>query len=33
MDIVQVFASADLSDQDYKQYFDSTPSGIFVFLV
>ncbi len=25
--IVQVFARTDLSDQDYKQYLDSTPAG------
>jgi hypothetical protein len=31
MGIVQVFARTDLSDQDYKQYLDSTPSGLFVF--
>ena len=29
MGIVQVFARTDLSDQDYKQYLDSTPSGLF----
>jgi hypothetical protein len=28
MGIVQVFARTDLSDQDYKQYLDSTPSGL-----
>jgi hypothetical protein len=27
MGIVQVFARTDLSDQDYKQYLDSTPPG------
>jgi hypothetical protein len=28
MGIVQIFARTDLSDQDYKQYLDSTPPGI-----
>ena len=27
MGIVQVFARTDLSDQDYKQYLNSTPPG------
>jgi hypothetical protein len=27
--IVQIFARTDLSDQDYKQYLDSTPPGLF----
>jgi hypothetical protein len=31
MGIVQVFARTDLSDQDYKQYLDSTPSGLLFF--
>ncbi len=31
MGIVQVFARTDLSDQDYKQYLDTTPQG-FIFL-
>jgi hypothetical protein len=30
MGIVQVFARTDLSDQDYKQYLDSTPPGLLV---
>ena len=29
MSIVQVFARTDLSDQDYKQYLDTTPPGSF----
>lgn len=29
MGIVQVFGRTDLSDQDYKQYLDSTPQGLF----
>ena len=28
MGIVQVFARTDLSEQDYKQYLDSTPPGL-----
>jgi hypothetical protein len=28
MGIVQVFGRTDLSDQDYKQYLDSTPPGL-----
>jgi hypothetical protein len=28
MGIVQVFARTDLSDQDYKQYLDTTPPGL-----
>ena len=27
MGIVQVFARTDLSEQDYKQYLDTTPPG------
>jgi hypothetical protein len=29
MGIVQVFARTDLSEQDYKQYLDTTPPGLF----
>ena len=29
MGIVQVFARTDLSEQDYKQYLDSVPPGLF----
>ncbi|CAM4884963.1 unnamed protein product [Rotaria socialis] len=32
MGIVQVFARTDLSDQDYKQYLDSTPPGLTAFV-
>jgi len=32
MGIVQVFARTDLSDQDYKQYLDSTPQGLFFYF-
>lgn len=30
--IVQVFARTDLTDQDYKQYLDSTPPGLTAFV-
>ena len=32
MGIVQVFARTDLTDQDYKQYLDSTPPGLTAFV-
>ncbi|CAF0909034.1 unnamed protein product [Rotaria sordida] len=32
MGIVQIFARTDLSDQDYKQYLDSTPPGLTAFV-
>lgn len=32
LSIVQVFARTDLTDQDYKQYLDSTPPGLTAFV-
>lgn len=32
LSIVQVFGRTDLSDQDYKQYLDSTPPGLTAFV-
>jgi len=32
MGIVQIFGRTDLSDQDYKQYLDSTPPGLTAFV-
>ena len=32
MGIVQIFARTDLSDQDYKQYLDSTPPGLLFYF-
>ncbi|CAF0853389.1 unnamed protein product [Didymodactylos carnosus] len=32
MGIVQIFARTDLTDQEYKQYLDSTPAGLTSFI-